>query len=87
MPKSFCRHKSRESNVKQPRIIDNDSDTIFIRLGDTPIRSWNYENTNERLLKMHLAREFVEGWHEAFAHLTLDDIPELMARVPQETEK
>ncbi len=68
--------------MKQPRIIDNDNDTVFIRLGDKPIRSWHYKNTDERLLKMHLAREFVEGWHEALAHLSPSDIDELTEKFP-----
>ena len=45
-----------------PRVIDNDHDTVFVRLNGRELRRWFYTTTEEQRMKMRLAREYVEGW-------------------------
>jgi hypothetical protein len=51
--------------VLQPRVVDNDRDEITVTLDGKEIRGWSYETEAERRVKIRLAREFCEGWHQA----------------------
>jgi hypothetical protein len=46
----------------QPRVIDNDIDTIAVTFNRKMLRSWCYKDDTERRVKMLCAREYVEGW-------------------------
>jgi len=53
----------------QPRVIDNDQGEISVSLNGHEIRGWSYKSDDERRAKMLCAREYVEGWCEALAHV------------------
>ena len=46
----------------QPRVIDNDQDTITVEHGGKVVREYSYRNDDERRERMVRAREHVEGW-------------------------
>lgn len=50
-----------------PRVSDNDQDEITATLDGKEIRGWSYASDAERRVKMLAAREFCEGWHQAYA--------------------
>lgn len=45
-----------------PKITDNDKDTITVEHGGKVIRSYDYKNDDERRLRTVRAHEYVEGW-------------------------
>ena len=47
------------------KIVDDDIDEVHIMLNDKSIRSYYYDNEDQRRLKIRCAREFAEGWHQA----------------------
>lgn len=46
------------------RIADDNQGAIAIMIGDSTIRGWSYANDEERRRKLHMAREYVEGWYD-----------------------
>jgi len=50
-----------------PRLTDNDEGEITVTLDGVELRGWSYANRDEQCLKMKMAREFCEGWHEGFS--------------------
>lgn len=52
--------------AKTPRVVDNDRDEITATLEGKEIRGWSYATEAERRTKMLAAREFCEGWFEAY---------------------
>lgn len=50
--------------MPNPKIIDDDRDTISAVYNDKQVRSWEYHSEDERRMKMRMARE----WQEGFLH-------------------
>jgi uncharacterized Fe-S cluster-containing protein len=50
-----------------PRLIDNDEGEITVTINDVEVRGWSYKNRDEQCLKIRMAREYCEGWHDGFA--------------------
>lgn len=46
----------------QPKVTDNDHDTITVEHGGKVVREYSYRNDGERRERMVRAREYVEGW-------------------------
>lgn len=46
----------------QPRVTDDDKDSITVTFNDRELRGWSYASDAERRVKMTAAREYVEGW-------------------------
>lgn len=46
----------------QPKVIDNDQDTITVEHGGKVVREYSYKSDDERRERMIRAREYVEGW-------------------------
>jgi len=49
-------------NKVNPRVTDDDRDSITVTLDGKELRQWSYANDAERRVKMGFAREYVEGW-------------------------
>lgn len=50
------------------KVVDNDKDQISVRDSiNKEVRVWVYSHQQEQYWKMQMAREFVEGWHQAEA--------------------
>ena len=60
--------------MNAPRVTDNDRDEITVTLDGREIRGWTYANETERRTKMLAAREFCEGWFQAY----VDHVPALI---------
>lgn len=70
----FCTHKycpfrewrlAKEPKVDrdaQPRVTDDDKDSITVTFNGKELRGWSYKDDAERRTKMLAAREYVEGW-------------------------
>lgn len=70
----FCTHKycpfrewrlAKEPKVErdtQPRVTDDDKDSITVTLNGRELRGWSYKDDAERRTKMICAREYIEGW-------------------------
>ena len=50
-----------------PRVTDDDVDTITVTLGANALRDYVYHTDAQRRAGMLKAREYVEGWHDAIA--------------------
>ena len=50
---------------ENPRVIDDNNSNIIVSLNGVDLRQWEYNTEDERQLKIHLAREFVEGYCRA----------------------
>lgn len=46
----------------QPRVTDDDKDTITVTHMGKEVRSWHYDNDSQRRTKMQQAREYIEGF-------------------------
>ena len=55
------------------RVVDDDLDTVSVRIGLTVIREYHYDDEPARRLRIALAREFVEGWYQARAKAFEED--------------
>jgi hypothetical protein len=53
----------------QPRVTDDDKDTITVTHLGTEVRSWHYENDSQRRTKMLQAREYIEGFCDGQDHM------------------
>jgi len=49
-------------NKVNPRVVDDDRDSVSVTYKDKEIRQWSYANDAERRVKIGFAREYVEGW-------------------------
>jgi hypothetical protein len=49
-----------------PRLTDDDDGEITVTVNGTEVRGWSYKDRDEQSLKIRMAREFCEGWHEGF---------------------
>lgn len=58
----------------QPRIYDDDIDTVIVTFRDVELRSWSYFNDREHHLKMLCARNYVEGWCDGRDALTINEV-------------
>lgn len=56
-----------------PRVTDNDGGEITVTLDGKELRGWSYKTRGEQREKMLQAREYVEGWGDAAAALSLQD--------------
>lgn len=52
--------------MAHPRVTDNDRDEITVSLDWRQLRGWSYATDAERRHGMLQAREYVEGWCDAF---------------------
>ena len=65
--------------MPNPKIIDDDKDTISAVYNDQQVRSWEYHSEDERRMKMRMAREWQEGFYHAaelFSEPEDDEEPE-----------
>lgn len=64
----------------QPSVVDDDEGTIFVRKDGEELRAYNYDNDDERRIKMQRARDYVEGWVDS-AEKIFSRIDTLMKRI------
>jgi len=50
-----------------PRLTDNDEGEITVSFNERELRSWSYGDDNTRRVKIHLAHEYIEGWHDGWS--------------------
>lgn len=51
--------------MAHPEVRDTEEGEIHAIRDGKPIRGWSYKDDTEWRWKMKMAREFVEGWHQA----------------------
>ena len=61
-------------DIKQPRVTDNGRGTVIVTLDGRQLRGWSYQNDDERVFKMRIAREYVDGWMDSLIHNTKIDL-------------
>ena len=55
----------RNEMADTPHLTDDDKGEITVTLDGKELRGWSYADDDERRTKMHMAHEYVDGWHNA----------------------
>ena len=78
---------SDTTELKYPRLTDNDHGEITVTYNGKELRGWSYASDGERRTKMLLAREYIEGWHEGYGRALDRSEAIILATLRDPTEK